>query len=61
MKLVINKLCSECNEDFELKKVSHNRNTKSSIANFENCPHCGARNDHWIEVKWPELSKQTKA
>ena len=59
MKLVINKLCSSCNKDFELKDVSHNGNIRASVANFEDCPFCGERNDHWIKVDWPELTKQT--
>lgn len=54
MKFTINKLCHSCNKDFELKAVYHNGMTRASYANFEDCPHCGERNDHWIKVDWPD-------
>lgn len=58
MKLVINKLCSSCNKDFELKDVQHSGMIRASIANFEDCPHCGERNDHWIKVTWPKFYEE---
>ena len=54
MKPKIQKLCSHCNKNFELQDVEHNGMLQASIANFENCPHCGTRNDHWIKVEWPK-------
>lgn len=60
MEIVINKLCSSCNKDFVLKDINHNGCIRASTANFEDCPHCGKRNDHWIQVRWPELTKQER-
>lgn len=54
MELKIRKCCSICNSDFELKNVEHNENAQQTVTTFENCPHCGARNDTWIVIKWPK-------
>ena len=54
MEPVVHKICSHCNKEFELKKISHNRNYRASMANFEDCPHCGKRNDQWIKIDWPK-------
>jgi len=56
MEIKIDKICYCCNKEFELKKVEHNNMTQQSIANFENCPHCGTRNDHWIKIEWPKFT-----
>jgi len=54
MKFDIIRLCSSCNEEFKLESVEHNGCIKASVANFEDCPHCGERNDHWIKIDWPK-------
>lgn len=53
MELKILRLCSNCNQEFELKSVEHNGCLQASISNFESCPHCKKRNDTWIKVLWP--------
>lgn len=53
MELKILRLCSNCNKEFELKDVDHNVCLRSSISNFENCPHCNQRNDTWVKIEWP--------
>jgi hypothetical protein len=54
-KCEIERLCSSCNKAFILEDVQHNPNVQASISNFENCPHCHARNDTWVKISW--LSK----
>ena len=58
MEIIINRVCSSCNKDFELKAVEHNEMMRASYANFEDCPHCGNRNDHQIKVSWPKLAEE---
>lgn len=48
----ITRLCFHCSKDFELKQWEHNGCLKASVANFEDCPHCKKRNDHWLKVEW---------
>lgn len=55
MEIKISKLCSHCNNDFDLKLIEHNGCVKASISNFEDCPHCNQRNDTWVKVEWPNL------
>lgn len=52
--LVLERLCSSCNRSFTLKEVQHNGCMNATITNFEDCPHCGCRNDIWIKVDWFE-------
>lgn len=55
MKLKIERICDSCNKPFVLKDIEHNGVIRASVANFEDCPHCGKRNDHWISVSWPQV------
>lgn len=50
--LSIYRLCNACNKEFKLERVEHNACIRVTVANFEDCPHCGARNDHWIKIDW---------
>ena len=53
MEIKIERICSHCNEPYELRDIEHNGNIRASVSNFEDCPHCGIRNDVWIKVAWP--------
>ena len=53
MDIKVERLCKQCHSNFELKAIEHNGCLRASIANFEECPDCGTRNDHWIQVNWP--------
>ena len=53
MDIKVERLCKQCHSNFELKAIEHNGCLRASIANFEECPDCGTRNDHWIKVNWP--------
>lgn len=55
----IKKMCNSCNKEFELKMRGEYAAMRQTISNFENCPHCGVRNDTWIMVEW--LDKQSLA
>lgn len=52
--LTVKKICRSCNKEYALKHIEHNANYRQSVSNFENCPHCGKRNDVWIAIDWPE-------
>jgi hypothetical protein len=54
-KCEIERICSECSKTFILKDVQHNPNVQATFSNFEDCPHCHARNDTWVKISW--LSK----
>ena len=47
MKIVVQKLCEECNKEFELHM---DESYNGLVNNMQNCPHCGARNDTWIVI-----------
>lgn len=48
-------LCSSCSQEFPLKMFGEYAAMRQTVSNFENCPHCGDRNDTWVAVDW--LSK----
>ena len=52
-------LCCACSQEFELKLFGEYATMRQTISNFENCPHCGERNDTWVAVEW--LDKQSLA
>lgn len=54
MKFTVDRSCEHCNKGFIVKTLTHNPNAKASIVNFENCPHCGKRNDIWVKINWPD-------
>lgn len=49
--LVINRICGECNREFEVSLDRAGNVSKDLICNFMDCPHCGKRNDLWIMIK----------
>lgn len=50
--LPVFKICSHCNTEFQLN-VSNAISERVSA--FENCTHCGKRNDTWISIKTTEV------
>lgn len=38
-------ICSSCNKEFEMTHSTWHTHT------FENCSHCGERNDVWIQLR----------
>ena len=44
------KLCDNCGEEFELKDIGYSHGGTRLTSNFEDCPHCGTRNDTWIQI-----------
>ena len=43
------RICELCNKEFELKVTDGHGPNK--ISSFQNCSHCGKRNDVWIRVE----------
>ena len=60
MEIKVERLCKHCHSSFELKAIEHNGCLKASVANFESCPHCDTRNDHWLKIDWPENNDRIK-
>ena len=46
--LKVFKLCKDCNEEFEL---TMGKTSNQLTHAFQKCPHCGKRNDTWIEIR----------
>ena len=46
----VERICQSCNETFIL--TTDSRYTKNErYFTFQDCPHCGERNDVWIKIK----------
>ena len=46
--LPVYRICNHCNTEFELPIVNGLSERTSA---FQNCTHCGKRNDTWISIK----------
>ena len=44
----IYRICSQCNKEF--KVIKQGLAYGDIVTNFEDCPHCGTRNDIWIRI-----------
>ena len=52
MKLDLFRICDSCNKTFQITEYSEG--LFDIVVAFQNCPHCGERNDIWVTVKAPE-------
>lgn len=46
--LPVFRICNHCNTEFELSIVN---GITERVCAFQNCTHCGKRNDTWISIK----------
>lgn len=47
--LKVYKICSNCNVEYKLT-LRHGAGVDANVTTFEDCPHCGLRDDSWLRI-----------